>query len=53
MKKSNVGSLSKIWLFYPSPFWRKKGLNALVLCPDDIIITGFDGSPDPMVDEKG
>lgn len=49
MKQNKVGSLSKVWLFYTTPFWRKNGLNAIILSPDDIIITSLDCSPDPVV----
>ena len=41
-----MGSVSKIWVIYKTPFWRNKGLNALIVCPDEIFTSTFDGSPE-------
>lgn len=45
MKEYKMGNINKVWVVYNKPFWRELGYNALVVCPNEVVSTVFDGSP--------
>jgi len=45
MKALNMGRMSKTIAVYKTPFWKNKGLSALMLTPEEVVNSCYDISP--------